>query len=365
MTKLKKNNKKIGIITVDGSSNVGNRLQVFAMQKLLSNLGFNPVTFVLPDEYKPTKKLLYKLRVYYLHYNFGILFSRFYQQLFVILKKTTQKNICKEGDCRVGLFMKVTMEQLHDRKFTDTYDFFIAGSDVVWNPYNPFLFDVAFLSFVNKERRLSFSASLGCENIPKFLFKKYVKNMKQMKNISLRESLWQLAELKDVPFSVTLDPTFLVTPSTWISHELKPKAYTPKKFTFVHILDNSVNELDFDHFLDRHSLDKKLVFSNNPKLNAFEFIFMIRRSSFVITNSYHGVIFSIIFNKKFICLRRNTMYKEINFRMVHLLSKFKMLYRLNYALEDFSLNVSSEGYDRSSIDKQIKKSLLYLKQITN
>ena len=133
---------KVGIITLYGLSNYGNRLQNFAMEKALNELGCEAETVVMLPK---------------------------------IIKNGI--NFCKGNSVkskRKRLFYNFTKENLHTKfysnikQFKDKYDFFIVGSDQIWHPCFTIYNKIRMLKFANSERCLSYAASFGVTKIPSY-----------------------------------------------------------------------------------------------------------------------------------------------------------------------------------------------------
>lgn len=197
---------------------------------------------------------------------------------------------------------------------------YIVGSDQVWNPNN--YQGKFYLDFVEGTAiKASYAASLGVSNAEE---KKLIKIRTAIKNfefISVRES--SALELLGGSFkekaSVNIDPTFLLSQEEWKLIEREPKE-TPKEdyvlIFFLHLPSNArqlVKEVQRRTglkvvLIDRTGLNRYIVKHDYVygDIGPREFIWLIRNASYIVTSSFHGTAFAVIFEKKFLSLANPT-----------------------------------------------------------
>ncbi len=221
------------------------------------------------------------------------------------------------------------------KKNCPSAEVFIAGSDQIWNVILPNGRDAAFyLDFAPIESiKISYAASFATETVMSE-YKNFVKKMLQnFDHISVREQ-GALNILKDLGIKDSnwvCDPVFLLDRIRW--DEIATKKY---KENYVLIYDFDENERIKDIAL---RLAKKLnlkIFSINLKLKyadkAFknigpsDFVSLIRDAEYVISNSFHGTAFALLYNKEFFVVSRK---EGINTRMQNLLKFLKLSERLD------------------------------------
>lgn len=169
--------KKIAIVTII-SENYGNRLQNYALQTVLQDTGFRVETI-------QRKNISFVLLIKnYLHY---IWKTNNTTQFFKFNKKIKWSKKIWDKD-----------SQLID--LGSLYDYFIAGSDQIWNPYYTFTgTDLDFLTFVEDKRRIAYAASFGVSSLPSNKAAKYNKGrLRDFSKISTREDAGA-----DIVFSLT------------------------------------------------------------------------------------------------------------------------------------------------------------------
>lgn len=171
---MKNNSRKIGIVTLLGNYNYGNRLQNYAVEKMVEELGYVPVT--LRYEKKQERKLVASQIKNFLKY-----FVAFCPGIY--------------GNCsrRYLNFKRFNHKFLHIIKIKDLfeinekYDAFFVGSDQVWNPNE--ISDLMFLKFAEPNKRFSIAASFGTSILPDNLEEIYKEGLENMNAISVREQM--------------------------------------------------------------------------------------------------------------------------------------------------------------------------------
>lgn len=199
-----------GITTITEDSNYGNRLQNYAVQSFLEKLGVEAGTIVYKTPFirklkNFVKILLGRRKFVFIHKKRDAAFYRFNKKYF--------KLIC--------------IRESHLDDLRDKLDNVVCGSDQIWN----FTFPVArdntvlfFAEFVEPEKRIAFSASIGTDDILEDYRQCFIDGINGMKAISVREERGReiIKELtgRDVP--VTVDPTLLLSRGEWREIEKKP-----------------------------------------------------------------------------------------------------------------------------------------------
>ena len=194
--------KRIGIVTLDGTSNYGNRLQNFALQQTLEQLGYEVDTLVpkFPETETSKEKLkrMFKLVRKETVRNFiGKVCQQLFERKYPELKKK-RKEVFAQFTERYIHFRTSgktwdDMETLH--QWDEEYDHFIVGSDQVWRPAyianNKYYMDFYFLMFTDASKRAAYAASFGISEMPTDMIALYAPYIKGMVNISVREAAGQ------------------------------------------------------------------------------------------------------------------------------------------------------------------------------
>lgn len=296
---------KIGIVTQPLLNNYGGIIQNYALQKVLVDLGHNPVTFDI--RYKPVPWWIYLLS-----------WLKSLLCLFIPGKRRPFAKV-KPVEKRLGAFeefigryisttVPVTDMSSHP-DLTRDIDAFVVGSDQVWRPkYAPNLGDV-FLRFVKTSgvRRISYAASFGVDHweySPKQT--KFCSALaKRFNAVSVREEsgVRLCKENLGVDATWVLDPTLLLKKEDYFDLcKDVPVASERILAAYVLNMDDSILGLCKSMAQER-DLELK-VFSADAKANLSipEWLAVFRDASYVVTDSFHGTVFSIIFGKEFKCL---------------------------------------------------------------
>ena len=206
------------------------------------------------------------------------------------------------------------------------YDVFICGSDQIWNPSPRCYFDgFFFLDFVYK-KKVAYAPSVGINRIPQ----QYTNKIKQYLNdfycISTRErnTSIQLSDMLGRKVEYVLDPTLLQTKKYWSDFASSSIiAKNRSKYLLCFFLENKKWYFEYATRLARKLKlrvvlipnKKEFCIANSLRKNGVgpkDFLHLVKNASFVVTDSYHGLLFSIVFEKQFVPLRRFDIHDETN-----------------------------------------------------
>lgn len=325
--------RKVGIITIPDYNNYGNRLQNYAVKIYFEKKGFKVDTLEMNDkvfEQRKARKIKLYLKKYHLT---PVMF------LFEILSKGIFNAF------RYLKFEKFTRKYLNVRyvpqwedkvssKIGAEYEYIVLGSDQIWHPYvntTPTLF---FAQFVESSKRIYFSPSFGVEVLSKDYAELVKENLIGIKSISVREEAGKkiLEKLTDAKVTVLCDPTLLLSREEWSKIAVKPNKI-PDKYILSYFLGPVSQEYSEIAKKIEQSLQSDCYrIANRENKNAFvtgpsEFVYAVKNAQFVITDSFHAVVFSLIFKKPFlVCSRLNDKGKSagLDSRIDLLLSMFNM-----------------------------------------
>jgi len=333
---------KIGILTQPLVNNYGGTLQNYALQQVLKKLGHDPITI----DYIPKSSLIdYLLACLKTMFLFFIPSKR---RSFRSHPRRKLRNAQFDKFTRTYILTTKTVSRLRN-SLIDEYgiDMLIVGSDQVWRPrYNPYVEDM-FFKFVKNDnlRRLSYAASFGTdewEYTPKqtILIRALINKFMA---VSVREeSGIKFCESNlSVKAQQVLDPTLLLEEADYRTL-CKNIPEDKNKYILAYILDVTQDkEEEIARIEDSEKMNVKYCHAeNDATLTVEEWIARFRDASYVITDSFHGTVFSIIFGKPFTCLKNSTRGS----------SRFDTLLSI---------------YNNGHIEKKQKESLGYLNNILN
>lgn len=294
---------KIGIITFQDAYNYGAVLQAYALK---NKLGSNAkIVNYKNDYFKKT--------------------NHYYVNESNILKKIIRKTNLKKIELRTKKFHEFVNKYLVEdnvpvskEDIQDKYDAFIVGSDQVWNLDCTGGDSTYYLDFTDTKKRYSYAASFGKLNPSQKEIELIKSQISQYRYISVREESARqiLLKLGIKNVEVDLDPTFLISRNQWL--ELMKPIQNKEKYLFVYNVSGDIEILQYARKIAKEKKLKiyyitasiKPVFNVKKIMDAgpIDWLNYIMEAEMVLTNSYHGCIFSLIFHKNFrVFLSKNNL----------------------------------------------------------
>lgn len=298
----------VGIVTIDDYTNYGNRLQNYALTRLLEQEGIkviNGIQVYTKDDWVNRTRSLIK-RIIKRMIPYYVVKGKLCHDVKVIegVLALRQKRFYEFTNHYATIIEPITCsshKQAYKKLSKKGIKYFITGSDQVWNPYYE-ANEYQFLSFAPKTQRLSFAASMGVDHIPEKLKWHFKKNLNDMKYISVREECAAriVEDLTGRIADVTLDPTLLLEKAEWERMIEKPKINLEKEYICTYFLGKvpaAVESFAEEKGLKVYSLNslEEDLFTISPS----EFLYIIKNAKYVLTDSFHAVAFSIKFNREF------------------------------------------------------------------
>lgn len=343
---------KCGIVTFHSAHNYGSVLQAYAMVMTMKKLGTNAelIDFRHPhitDAYE------WKLWTPYKNWRWNI-------------KDIFLRGIMGIGKEREKVFKDFIehklpkSERINSRKdiLSTKYDVLVCGSDQIWNPVSTGENDpIYFLDFGETNCKFSYAASAGSSKFPQKEHDKYLGFFKKMKSIGVREIFLKeyLKEEFGLDSVVNPDPTLLLNMNEWERIE-KPYPNLPEKYLLVYTLAKVDETLAFAREIGT-KLDlpvvqicntrglkgesKKNVDFNLMDASPQQFLWLFHHANFIVTNTFHGNMFSVIFRKPFVHYdvngndsRITTLHDAIGLKMTRMIKNVNALKErdINYDL---------------------------------
>lgn len=359
---------KVGVVTFHSANNYGATLQTWALQKVLKDYGLDAGVInyhpaVIDVLYDPMegrtgmKRQMKKLAISLTSPESLTRFNKFQRFL--------EKNFNLIGDFRTYEELKAANLKL---------DAYITGSDQVWNPVHIGGFDPAYyLDFAEKgSRKISYAASVGSD----YIHPKYKEDMRKALStytgISVRESSIRDAvqELTEAPVKIVLDPTMLLVKEDY--EEIKVKSTIKEPYILIYMVEKNQQVISLANTisvsLGLPVIQRRPVNGLTNELPPFytadtgEFLGLIEGASYVITNSFHGTVFSILYEKPFVSM----LHSETGSRTVDLLTELGLQSHILYDISDFKdfsmFQIEDPKELRNQIDKLKKTSTQFLIQ---
>ena len=376
--------KKVGIITILKVNNFGAELQAYATQQVINQMGYQAEII---DYFFYKNPLHIRERISSPFYNYPIKccikenlalglarLSRFFKKKSSIIRKQRFEDFHHKYTC---------VSTRSYRKYSDLYaqppiyDVYCVGSDQVWNPYSYTNLNPYFLTFAPREsRKFSYASSFGVESLPPTAIPRYASNLAQLDCISVREASAQrlVKDLIGREAAWVADPTLLLDETEWSRVE-QPVEGIPEDFVLVYELRPMPMVMSLAEAI---ACDKGLkvvrlckdASNKEQKHNAIniwdagpsEFIYLFRRASIIVTNSFHGTAFSINFQKNFFTVV--SQYANNNSRQLNLLSMCGLEERVVYdggEMPDWNKEVEYSDV-RMAVDSFVSSSKKYLRR---
>lgn len=316
-----------GIITYHRHNNYGAILQAYALQNTIIRLGFDAE--IIDYKYRSRRFSLYTLlkkdvKPYILGVAGAIMriprflsFRRFRNKL-ILSPKYNNRNIGRANE---------------------RYTIFVSGSDNVWNADITGFDKNYFLDFVrDTSKRRSYASSFGSDRIPENLREEYRVLLEQYEKIGVREESGAriIEELTGRKAEVVLDPTFLLEKEQWEQLAVAPKE---KNYMLVYQLVPSARMIKLAKKISKKR-QLKVVYVSFPmggfikgkwklSIGPEKWLGYIRNAELILTDSFHGCVFSIIFKKQFY-----VVLTQLSTRIENILKKLGIGDRIVETFED-------------------------------
>lgn len=355
--------KKIATLTFHNAINVGAVLQAYALQKTIEELG--------------AESELIDYRNRYIENKYSILYTPSNNPISII--KTVL--MIPVRIARANRFRKFIQENINTSRrirsdsdfvqMNDEYDAFFVGSDQVWNPYHTGDVDGRFfLDFVkDAAKKKSYAASFGLTELPEKYNLKYKSLLDDFDEISVREQSASVI-IKDMAkkdASVVLDPVFLLDTSRWVGLLKRPQKISRKYLLIfcVNGLTKDMIQYSVD-MAEKKSLDVVYLSSRPQRIRGVkvvtnfaprEFLGYIESADYIVTDSFHAMSFSIIFQKDF-SLKVASQHGNKNNRSLELMDRLGIKNRI---LSEENGNIEwNDVYSKIAIEKE--QSINFLKE---
>lgn len=358
---------KVGILTFHNVTNYGGVLQCFALQKALSKVEYDVEVIDYTNEYfkkyyspffvqeKNIRKFVYMIYAFRQKRNRNRKFKEFREKWLHLSDRAFDKNSIAQAD--------------------DIYDAIITGSDQVWNLNLTKGDENYLLPFCKKARKISYAASFGFSQMPKALEKTYVKDLQGYAAMSVREesAAEMVNDLMGIKPMVQIDPVFLLTKDEWKTLLKGEARVHGKEYICVYKINESRTYKLAQKLSQLTSLPVVTIkadktcpseFIKLREASPIDFLNAISNAKYVITDSFHGTAFSILFEKNFISCSDERKDNR-NTRIVNILNCF----RLTNRLDNYELDVLKEQSDLEKVSELVdierEKAFDFLKNALN
>ena len=309
--------KRVGIATLHTAINYGVYLQAYAMQRKVEDFGYDAeiIHYVKRTETSSSSSKTSKIKRLLLHP--------------VQTKKIIDNKVMKSGADfakRSFSFSKFASKNFRLTRLCNDmadaeeigrrYDACVCGSDQIWNPVHTDCNPYYFLQFIPPEKRIAYAPSVACEEIPEKYLENFRNYISSFSSISVRESSGAslVEKITGRKCENTVDPTLLYDKDFWNNFAL-PERLVEEPYIFCYFLGGTQVHKKAIEKIEKET-GKKVVLSpfdyeiNNLKkgekiyADIAEFLSLVRDADFVLTDSFHGMAFSVNFRKSFAVVKR-------------------------------------------------------------
>lgn len=367
---------KIAILTYwNSKENYGQLLQCYALQKFLIKNGHTPFLIKYKEDRRYIRPPFYK-KIFDYIFRFP---SYIQYAIQVIRDRRNMKYYNPNGDLYRNFpdflekYICTTEKEYNYRElFTEQFDAdaYICGSDQIWGGDEAY-----YLPFAPKDKKIiAYAPSFGGVSEFQEPYKtRIISYLRRFNFLGIREeSGVELCRKMGLYNAVkVVDPTLLLDVDDY--NVIRKATFMKKNYLFLYLLGNPINcKLSLIvNFAKKMDLQIIYVASQNkndkyekvyPQIG--EWVDYLANASFVITNSFHCTVFSLLYEKKFMTIPLSGAYKRMNTRVYELLHSVKLdsaIYRGN--IED----IYCQNFDFSEFKRykqnEVYKSLGYLSNL--
>lgn len=314
---------RVGILTFPDSPSFGASLQMCGMYYALEQMGFCPEVINYTNPFMGKKAHIT-----------GHNAMPVWKKALLQLHNLPSDRKFRQFEDRI---VKYPKKQISDRaelsRLSERYDKLVCGSDQVWNPYITGNDMSYFFDFCQDDRKkVAYAPSFGLTQVPEECEAAYRRELAKFAALSAREQRGceMVKELTGRECLQVLDPSMLADRSLWKKQSKKPR-HLPEHYIASFIFNPRAQISDF---ISRLSRDKGLPVvtvggglftrlkdhSNTGPIGPDEWLYVLEHADYVVTDSFHGAAFSIIFERPlFVSLASST-----NSRLVTLMDTFDM-----------------------------------------
>ena len=323
--------KKVGIVSCYFKNNYGSMLQAYATKKILDNNNIPNETINIDNniDFKKGKRKYYASQLFnfkFIKSKFGMIKLKLDKKIVknlgknISIRDSKYKEFRKEFNLSISCPDYKSLSEIVEVKYSDI----IVGSDQLWLPVNV-VSDYYTLNWVSDNiNKISYATSFGISKFPDKYTDEYKKFLSRINHLSVREeSGKKICDEYGITSKVVCDPTILLTKDEW-EQEAVQERIIPDKYILCYFLGSNIEHRKFAEKLKKKT-GYKIVSLNHADeyvkysdtfaditpydIGPREWINLIKNAEYVCTDSFHGTVFSLLFNKTFFDFRR---YSESN-----------------------------------------------------
>ena len=306
--------KKVAVVTFHRAHNFGSVLQTYALQEYVKKLGKKveiDIEYLVIDFYTEEQEELYKV------YKSGLSVKNLIKNAFAFKNAKALQIKHQKFNEFISENFNVTKRYKNSNELNlnpPIADYYISGSDQIWNVRAKDFSDIYYLNFVKQGKKVSYAASFGPLKIDwgQYDEQKYMQLLQAYDAISAREqkSAENVEYLTGKTCAVNVDPTMLLTVGEW--RKIQSAAdYNNGQYILLYCLEPSKQQLEMaDAISQKFNLPIVILRYNNKNdmYNHYvqkydsgpkDFLAYIDHAALVLSSSFHGTAFSLIYHKPF------------------------------------------------------------------
>lgn len=342
--------KKICIVTWYKSTNYGSQFQATGLYKYLESKGYD-VAFLNKYEVLPYYLLHPTLLISriqrLLHWK---KMKAFMTPIPYKISDERRANINKFAETNFKVLTVTSMKKWKE-VISDNY-IFVSGGDIIWQPAlgkpGKYFLDFAVCA---KLDTLAYGSSTGTKNIPKSFYKDYKRILSKYKAIGVREENTAkfFTKLLNRKVEKVLDPSLLMPYSYWQTYSQKGEInrLLGKQFILCYFVMEDNKYWEYVKLVEAktniniivlpmHHSDEERGYECITNGVLYEFLWLIDHAQFVLTDSFHAIVASFLFDKEFYVMPRTRKDEDIKFK--ELLSRYSLEKRMIYDIASFERN---------------------------
>ena len=347
--------KKVRIITFCTWTSIGSILQSYALMSTIKKCGYES-TIWLEEWNRRIRQNTPR--------SFRALLKWIYKKL--QMKKIRSAHQKRQDFIRTNMDVDYlpSYEAFEQKAMENVNDVYLAGSDQIWSPdrCDPLFF----LNFAPNSRRISYAASMGTAQIKQEKEEQLRNLLSSIDMVSVREEncVNALQKLTDKEISVHIDPTFLIDIETW--RDLERVYWVKEPYILLYMIywnddcKSRIIDLKKRTGLPIYAIcsDVSRVYADKHlyDVGVDEFLWLVDHAQYVVTSSFHGVAFSILFRKKFAAVVNPMLPSRIE----------NILNVLSVPLVDIDKLDSTNSFEYDvifeNIEKERQRGIKYLKE---
>jgi hypothetical protein len=365
--------KKIGILTFHRAENFGAVMQAFALQTIIERIKKSETDVEIIDYIQVNIEKEYRL-IKIQTESAGILLKSIIKSIIYFPTNLLRKLHYHEFRNK---YLKLSHKPYRNKQDINSKDIFITGSDQIWNSEIIGNDDIYYLSFAgNKSKKIAYAASFGKEKITPEEYYNFEQNVQEFSSVSIREQSTTniIYERLGKKYTVTLDPSMLLTSEEWVTvFQLKknfPLKRSKKAQILIYRLGVSPLLIEISKkislynesavtFVGASFKGKALTCRLNLSMKPIKLMQKIYNADYVITDSFHGTAYSIIFNKDFFVIPDPHRSARIDNLLELCNLKDRKIENINQVILDETLHINYRDVNRI-IENIRKESIKFL-----